>query len=430
MWASAQRYRSAPLNVMSLAWRVRGLLRISVLESALTDLVERHPTLRSRLTMDRGKLVQEVLESGRIQVVETPVQGADIAERFANAKGLLQDIGRNRIDIVAGPPIRVHLLSLAQNDHLLCFYVHHAMCDGWSSQIIIQDLLTFYEARASGQRADLPQLSEQYADVAQAQLRCSEEDGYSSEIKYWKAELSDLPLQLMLPSSGERKGNRDFHASSPIHSEPVEVLSAIRQTARSTKVSTFAVLLSAVAVLTHERTDSQDIVVGVPTLNRWSRGEMCLVGCATSLLPARIRLRRNLSFGELSVQVHATVRRLLAFGRIPLELILRETQSSPMGGAVFPVWCQTRQEAQTLHVDALGLSFAPLLIARGTLLADLDVDMIESASGLLCEFAYRPSLFEADFVAALMSDYGRILRAVANEPAITVGALCSRLSAH
>jgi len=56
--------------------------------------------------------------------------------------------------------------------------------------------------------------------------------------------------------------------------------------------------------------------------------------------------------------------------------------------------------------------------------------MIESASGLLCEFAHRPSLFGADFVAVLMSDYGRILRAVANEPAITVDALCSRLSVH
>lgn len=424
MWASAQRYRHAPLNVMNLAWRVRGVLRVAVLERALADLVERHPTLRSRLTLQGGQLLQEVLEPTPVTVIESAVQGDGEEARLACAVAMLRDLGRQAIDVVTGPPMRVHLLSMASDDQLLGLCVHHAMCDGWSSQIIVQDLLRFYEARAYGQKAELPALAVQYADVAAAQIRDSETGGYDDAIKYWRAELSGLAPQTALPSSGTRKGNRDFFASSPLQAEPTQVLAAVREAARKSKVSTFSFLLAAVAVLVRGRTGSQDLIVGVPTLNRWSRDEMQFVGCATSLLPARIRPEPGMSFAELSQQVHATVRRLLAYGRIPLELILRETQSSPMGGPVFPVWCQTRQEAPIARIESLQLSFAPELIERGTLLADLDVDMIESPSGLLCEFAHRPSLFSSDFIAALMTHYGQILRAAALEPAVGIDSLC------
>ena len=428
MWASAQRHRTAPLNVMVLAWRVKGPLRVEWLEAALGDVVARHPTLRARLTMRGGQLQQEVLVADRVSIRIDDSAGSGAPERINAAIALLREGGRQVIDVVSGPPLVARLVRLDADDHVFCLYVHHAMCDGWSSQIIIHDLAKFYEARAQGRIAELPPLVEQYADSAQWQIDAYESGGFSDEIRYWKAELADPAPALALPTTGVRKGNRDFLASSPLHSVPLPVLTALRGAARQSRVSTFAVVLAGVSVLMHQRTGADDFIVGVPTLNRWSSKAKEFVGCATSLLPARVRPRPTMPFGELCVQIHATIRRMLAYGRVPLELILRETQDSPLGGPVIPVWCQIRESAPTIRLNSMGLSMDSFLIERGTILADLDVDMIESEQGLLCEFAHRPSLFALETIHALMVDFGDILCAAAHAPHLPIADLIQHLA--
>ena len=82
--------------------------------------------------------------------------------------------------------------------------------------------------------------------------------------------------------------------------------------------------------------------------------------------------------------------------------------------------------ATPIVIESVGLSLRSLLIERGTLLADLDVDMLASADGLLCEFAHRPSLFDRTLIEALMADFGTILRLAAREPGALVSELCRR----
>lgn len=430
MWALAQRYRQSPLNVMILAWRVQGPLQIDALQAAVDDVVARHPTLRARLAVRCGQLFQDVMAPDRVKITEANLSGSATQGKLSQALSILREGGRQAIDVVAGPPLHVRLLQLEPDDHLLCLYVHHAMCDGWSGQIIIRDLAAFYAAHLRGQVAVLPPLAEQCADVAELQIKTYESGGYTEEISYWKSELTDLPPMLTLPATGPRKGNRDFFARSPVRTEPVAMLTAVRATARKSRVSAFSMLLAALSVLLHQRTGDEDLIVGVPTLNRWSSGAMQFVGCATSLLPARIRPLPALPFDELCRQVHATVRRMLAYGRVPLEVILREIQDSPVGGPVFPVWCQIREAAAPILIDSVGLSFSPLPIERGTLLADLDVDMLESDGGLLCEFAHRQSLFEPTLMNDLMASYLAIIRAATQEPGLALAELCRRASAR
>ena len=63
MWAVAQRHRGAPLNVMILPWRIRGPLDVALLEAALGDVIARHPTLRTRLKLNAGQLLQIIAVS-------------------------------------------------------------------------------------------------------------------------------------------------------------------------------------------------------------------------------------------------------------------------------------------------------------------------------------------------------------------------------
>jgi hypothetical protein len=409
MWAACHRHRTMPLNLMILPWRVRGVVDPDLLQDALRDVVARHPTLRSMLHMQAGQLVQVTEEQLAVELKLSTAQGPDAADREADARRWLCLQGQIPLDITAEPPLRAHLVRIGPEDWIFCLFVHHAMFDGWSSAVLVRDLAAFYEGRLNGEAPHLAPLGDQVADLAAAQLRTYEAGGFDREAAYWRDELSGLPPPIALPTLVPRKGQRDFRAESPAYELPPEVLGAVKSAAKGGRVSHFALLLALLAVLLRRETGQADMLIGVPTLNRWTASAMHVVGCATSLLPARIRLHEGMTLTQAAQGAHQTIRRLLAHGRLPLELILRELALPPGGTLLTPVWCQSRETLPPVRLPTAGLEFTFTVIERGALQGELDVDMLESAAGLRGEFVYRPSLFAADAVHALMQRYAGLV---------------------
>jgi hypothetical protein len=423
MWAIAMRNRDVPLNEMTIPWRVQGPLQVDALEAALFDLVARHPTLRARLELRRGQLFQVSQPPEAVPIERVAVDGDTEDDRLKAAISRLYDGAGKMIDVVAGPPVRVRLIRMATDDHVLCLFVHHSMCDGASISVIVRDLMAFYVAHLRGASADLPRLEEQYADLAAWEIATYTSGGFAEEIRYWRAELADLPPPALLPTRATRKGNRDWRAASRRSFESPATLAGLRDLARQFRVSAYALLMSALAVLLHQRTGASDLLIGVATLNRWSSKSMNFVGCATSLLPARVRVNAAAGFAAQCGQVHATIRRMLAYGRIPMELVLRETQDTLLAGPVFPYWCQFLEDAGPTVVKDAGVTLTPLPTDRRTLLSDLDLDMVGSSSGLQCEFAHRRALFDEAMIDAFMQDYSSVLHVAMRNPGISVEGL-------
>jgi hypothetical protein len=405
MWINAQRHRKAALNVMVLGWRLQGLLAPAALRCALSDVMGRHEALRTRLELREGQLLQVVEEHCEFPLEESTAEGTTSDERWTFGMARLRLEAGMPIDISASPPVRAHLVRISDLDHVLGLFVHHAMCDGWSSQVIMRDLASFYEAKVGGNAAMLPELHEQYADFAQAQIRSVENGWFGSELAYWREELANPPATCELPTDAPRKGNRDFDAESLSTKRSPETLASLKEYARQRRVSLFSMTLAAFAVLIHRRTGVHDLLVGVSITNRWTRDALHMVGCLTNLLPARIRIDTRMEFDALVAQVHATTRRLLAYGKVPLEVILKETRGPLAVGLGLPLWCQVREAAPACVIDGDRLAMTPLLLDRGTILADLDVDLVETTSGLESVFAYRRSLFDQTTIAGLMTEY-------------------------
>ena len=58
-------------------------------------------------------------------------------------------------DPTRAPLLRVALLRLADDAHRFVWSMHHLLLDGWSMQIVVQELFTLHDARATG-RPDRP----------------------------------------------------------------------------------------------------------------------------------------------------------------------------------------------------------------------------------------------------------------------------------
>ncbi|PWK30145.1 condensation domain-containing protein, partial [Cupriavidus plantarum] len=124
--------------------RLRGALDVSVLQAAFDALVSRHESLRTTFHERDGEAVQRVHAPFSVSI---PLD--DVTE--ATLTGHVDAEATAPFDLAHGPLMRVRLLRLATDDHVLLVTMHHIVSDGWSMGVVIDEFASLYAAYASGQ---------------------------------------------------------------------------------------------------------------------------------------------------------------------------------------------------------------------------------------------------------------------------------------
>jgi len=149
---------SAAYHVPS-ALRLKGRLDLSALQRSFDTLAARHESLRTCLRQDGERAVQVIAAQASIEVARVDIDASAIRTEVE------AQIARP-FDLTQGPLMRASLLRVAEDDHVLVLVQHHIVSDGWSMQVMVDELVQLYAAFSLGQVPQLPVLSIQYADYA------------------------------------------------------------------------------------------------------------------------------------------------------------------------------------------------------------------------------------------------------------------------
>src|SRR5579863_1642292 len=175
--------------------RLRGKLDESALEKAINTIVKRHESLRTHFEEVEGKAVQVIAEEER--------QKEEV--RLALAQEW-----REGFDLERGPLLRVKLLRLREEEHILLRTFHHIVYDGWSDGVFNWELMELYEAFRRGEENPLSELRVQYADFTLWQRQWMKEEWLVGELGYWKEQLAGIPEGLELVKDGVRPAVQTF----------------------------------------------------------------------------------------------------------------------------------------------------------------------------------------------------------------------------
>src|SRR5205807_5934559 len=119
------------------------------------------------------------------------------SERAAELARVLEEEATTPFDLSRGPLLRVRLVALAPDEHVLTLMLHHIVTDGWSMGVLIEELSTLYGAAARGETTDLPPLPVQYADFASWQRDRLSGEFLDERLAYWRRQLDGVaPLEL------------------------------------------------------------------------------------------------------------------------------------------------------------------------------------------------------------------------------------------
>ncbi|MFD2405293.1 condensation domain-containing protein [Azorhizophilus paspali] len=178
-----------------MAVRLHGRLDEQALHRALTLLVQRHESLRTRFVSADGEFHQEILEDSSVALEIVSVAGQD----ETSLKARIRDEFAQPFDLLNGPMLRVKLLRLSDTDQVLTLCLHHIVSDGWSGELMVKEFVQLYEGLLEERTVELPELPIQYADYAIWQRAWLEAGEGERQLAYWKAQLGEEQPVLELP---------------------------------------------------------------------------------------------------------------------------------------------------------------------------------------------------------------------------------------
>ncbi|MFF5336527.1 amino acid adenylation domain-containing protein [Streptomyces sp. NPDC013181] len=396
-----------------VARRLRGELDREALAHALDAVVARHETLRSRYpATDDGRPVLEIAEPAPV-----PLPLAEAADE-EHAARLVDEAGAVPFDLAAGPLLRALLVRLGDRDHILLLVVHHSVSDGWSSEILVSEILRCYAAHHAGDDHPLGELPVRYGDFAQWQRDRLTGDALAAEVAYWAGELAGVE-PLVLPTARPRPARQTFDGAGYGFQVDRDLLDRLAALGKTHGATLHMVLLAAFQELLARFSGQRDFAVGSPVAGRPEPELEDLVGMFVNVLPLRARLDGDPTFAALlewtrETCLEAYAHQELPFAQLVTELnVPRDVSRSPVFQAVLAVqnYATGRQTSAGpgLDVENYGLR------ASGTRF-DVELFLMEWPDGLRGAFNYNTDLFDEADIARLAAHLDRLLRAVADRP--------------
>src|SRR6266540_3384433 len=398
------------------AARLEGRLDLDALGRSVNEIVRRHEVLRTRIEVEEGEPAQ-VVEEWRPRKLEVEdLTWLTGEEREEEVRRIIREEAGTGFDLGRGPLLRVKVLKLEEERHVMLFTMHHIVSDGWSMGILIREVGELYKAYRAGAESPLEELPIQYADFAAWQRTWLQGERLDNELAYWRRQLTgmedlELPMDHPRPATQSRRGaSRNFVVEG-------ELTGKLRSLSQQEGATLFMTLLGAFDALMSRYSGQQEVVVGTDIANR-NRAEIeGLIGFFVNQLVIRVKVRDRESFKELLGRVKEVC--LGAYGRqdLPFEKLVEELQPerdlsrSPLFQVKLILQNAPREELELEGLRLLGISGGEAQTSR----FDLTLAFMDAGPELVGAVDYNSDLFEAETIERLIGHYKNVMGAIAEK---------------
>ncbi|WP_176091036.1 non-ribosomal peptide synthetase/type I polyketide synthase [Burkholderia ambifaria] len=307
-----------------------GVLDVDALVRAFRALSERHEILRTRFVLSGNQPVQQVLPPGEAAF---PVEVIDLQEAEDRDAQAMSITARERLapmDLGTGPLFRVKLLRLSEVRHVCICTMHHIVSDGWSTEVLLDDLSKIYDALVQRRDNPLPALSIQYKDYAGWLNRLLAGPDGERMKEYWLTRLGGGLRALELPGDVEQPAAPSWKTWR--FELPAAETTALESLGKRHGATLFIALLSAIKALFYRRSGQEDIVVGTPVAGRELPELESQVGPYLNVLALRDRVAGDDRFDTLLTRVRDTTLEAFSHPLYPLDRLLDELRIKRVAG--------------------------------------------------------------------------------------------------
>ena len=411
--------------------RLQGPLDAACLEAALSEMMRRHEVLRTSFRLEGESPYQVIAAPAPFRLPRIDLEALPEERRETVARHLVALDAGSPFDLEKGPILRTSLLRLEPEEHILLFNLHHIAGDGWSIEVLVQEVSELYGAASRGEAAELPPLPIQYADFAVWQRGWLSGEVLEAEIEHWRQRLAGAP-PLDLPTDRPRPSIQSFRGSTCMVPVSSEVGQALEKRAQASGSTLFMVLLTGLAWTLSRVAGTDDVSVGTPVAGRTHLELEPLIGFFVNTLVLRIQTpgvdgAEAPTFDQLLAQVREVSLEAQTHQDVPFEKLVEELGADRTSGRspLFQVMFSLQKVAD--EPPELGEVKVELLQEEGsggTAKFDLRLAVTQNPdSSLALGAEYAVDLFDGTTMQRLLGQLSTLLRGVAEQGEVPLNAI-------
>ncbi|HLP57399.1 MAG TPA: condensation domain-containing protein, partial [Candidatus Deferrimicrobium sp.] len=366
------------------------------IEETFKKLIKRHESLRTSFQLVNNTPVQVIHGDVRFEI-----------EYFAT-----DEHGQTRtFNPGKAPLLRVGLLRLAENRHLLMVDMHHIIADGISVEIMIKDFMALY----NGEK--LPAQGVTYKDYSEWQRGLAVNGSLAPQESYWLQEFQgEIPV-LNLPTDYVRPKVQSFAGRTLNFVVKERETQGLKDLASAEGATLFMVLLAVYNMFLARLSGQEVVTVGTPTAGRRHADLGNIIGMFVNTLALKNEPRGGKRFREFLGDVKE--KSLAAFANQDYQYeelverlrVNRDTGRNPLFDTVFAL-----QNIDIPEIHIPGLKLAPYPYEQKIAKFDLYLECIETGENLSFTFEYCTELFKEETVRRFAGYFKRLLASVLESP--------------
>jgi amino acid adenylation domain-containing protein/non-ribosomal peptide synthase protein (TIGR01720 family) len=390
----------------------QGPFQVQAMQRSWQELIQRHEALRTTFSAegDCQRIASELTLTLAWQDFSTTPESAQQAHI---ARWQAEEM-RRPFDLEHGPLLRVSLLKLAEQRHLLVIIYQHIILDGWSVGTLLRELSVLYTAYCQSKAHHLPEPTPYSAYV-----HWQAEQEQSAAERYWLRQFADPVPALNLPTDHPRPLIKTYAGARQRIVLESSLARALKNLGVAHNCTLFTTLLAGFQLLLHRLTAQNDLVIAIAAAGQPAMGSTHLVGYCVNFLPLRSRLSGSLSFLSYLAQVRQTVLDAHSHQQYPFHTLVkrlklaRDPGQLPLTNLMFNL--DTAATPELFELTA-SMQTNPTGYSR----FDLSFNVVQSGHELLVECDYNTDLFEASTMQNWLAYLQTLLKSITIQPAQNV----------
>ena len=395
---------------ISFVLEVEGVLDKEKLEKVFTFLIKRHESFRTSFELVEDKPYQRIYCSGVFKL-EYSCCSEDQTEELLRKK-IKAFIRPFKLD--EPPLLRVALVKVTEQNHVLMIDMHHIIADGISIMTFIDECLSLYDGE------ELPILQIQYKDYSEWYNTEKKQEHIKQQLLYWQKEYEeDIPI-LDLPLDYPRPRLQSFEGSGINFVIDEQTFLPLKDIAVKEESTVFIIVLAAFNIMLAKLSGQEQIIVGTPTSGRKHADLEPVIGMFLNTLAIRNDLHSQKTTGEFLNDVKKKT--LNAFDNqdcqfedlVEQVMVSRDVSRNPLFDVMFNLDNINVKPGETPKIKIPQLNIKPYYREKIETNFDLTLKGSEGPKELILSFDYCTKLFKKETIERFVNYFNRVIASISD----------------
>ncbi|MDB6444372.1 amino acid adenylation domain-containing protein [Pseudomonas sp. 21TX0197] len=423
IWLDQVLHGDSPLYNIGGYARINGAVDASRLRQAIDQVVARHDALRIHLVP--GSAEHPMPRQRFLASASVPLALHDVstqADPQASALALLQGNLQTPFSFDSGLLFRAVLIKVREDLHYFFINCHHLIIDGWSFAMIGRAISQAYTDLSVSPAPLEP--APTYQAYIEQQRADRDSPAFQRQRQYWLDKYRTVPEPLLAPRYQAQSGQRLAPSRNHAWRLPRALYDRLGERAKACGQATvFHAMLGLLYSYFARVTLRDEIVIGLPILNRANAAHKATVGLFVGMSPVRLSLGTESSFSELVSRIALTLKQDYRHQRFPLSELNRELGLQHQGRRqLFDLVVSYEQDQDTWYATAPA---QPVKLSNGYEQMPLAMHIREAApdDDVSMHFIYNEAYFDASQIEAMQQRFMHMLQGVVDDFDVPVKAL-------